>query len=99
MPRPVRSLEEGRIYHVYNRVGGEGMPFSEESLAARFLQLFRKIVERDELIVYAWVLMGNHYHLVVRMGAAPLSRSMKSLQQQVTRSRRIKVPGTDLRIC
>ena len=91
MPRPVRRLEEGRIYHVYNRVGGEGMPFSEESLAARFLQLFRKIVERDELIVYAWVLMGNHYHLVVRMGVAPLSRSMKSLQQQVTRSRNLRV--------
>ena len=95
MPRANRVLEEGMIYHVYNRVGGEGMPFSEEPLAARFLQLLRKIVERDDLVVYAWVLMGNHYHLVVRMGAAPLSRSMKSLQQQVTRSRnrRVKVFG------
>jgi len=87
MPRPVRRLEEGRIYHVYNRVGGDGMPLSEEPLAARFVRLFRRIAERDEMFVYAWVLMGNHYHLVVRMGAAPLSRSMKSLQQQVTRSR------------
>jgi putative transposase len=87
MPRPVRSLEEGRTYHVYNRVGGEGMPFSEEILAARFLEVLRKTVDRDELAVYAWVLMGNHYHLVARMGAAPLSRSMKSLQQKVTRSR------------
>ena len=95
MPRPGRILEEGRIYHVYNRVGGEGMPFSEEHLAARFQQVFRQIVVRDELVVYGWVLMGNHYHLVVRMGAAPLSRSMKSLQQKVTRSRnqRAKVLG------
>ena len=71
------------------------MPFSEDPLAARFLQLLRKVVERDGLVVHAWVLMGNHYHLVVRMGAAPLSRSMKSLQQQVTRSRnrRVKVFG------
>lgn len=87
MPRPLRNLEEGRIYHVYNRVGGEGMPFSEESLSVRFLQVLRKTVERDNLAVYAWVLMGNHYHLVIRMGAVPLSRSMKSLQQEVTRSR------------
>jgi len=36
MPRPGRIFEEGRIHHVYNRVGGEGMPFSEEHLAARF---------------------------------------------------------------
>ena len=63
MPRPLRSLEEGRIYHAYNRVGGEGLPFCDESLASRFLQVFRKTVERDDLAVYAWVLMGNHYHL------------------------------------
>lgn len=95
MPRPNRTLEEGRIYHVYNRVGGEGLPFGEEALAARFLQLLRQIARRDGLVVLAWVLMGNHYHLVVRTGATPLSRSMKSLQQLVTRSRnlRLKVFG------
>ena len=95
MPRANRTLEEGRIYHVYNRVGGEGFPFAEDALAARFLQLFRQIVERDGLVVFAWVLLGNHYHLVVRMGSVPLSRSMKSLQQGVTRSRnrRAKVFG------
>lgn len=36
MPRSARALEEGRICHVYNRVGGESMPFSEDSLPARF---------------------------------------------------------------
>ena len=95
MPRANRTLEEGRIYHVYNRVGGDGMPFAEDPMAARFAQLLRQIVERDELVVFAWVLMSNHFHLVVRMGAAPLSRSLKSLQQQMTRSRnrRAKVFG------
>ena len=63
------------------------MPFTEEFLARRFLEVLRKAVERDDLVVYAWVLMGNHYHLVARMGAVPLSRSMKTLQQEVTRSR------------
>jgi len=56
MPRPVRSLEQGRIYHVYNRVGGDGMPLSEEPLATRFVQLFRQIVKRDEMFteIGAW---------------------------------------------
>jgi hypothetical protein len=36
MPKPVRVPEEGRIHHVYSRVGGEGVAFSEEHLAARF---------------------------------------------------------------
>jgi REP element-mobilizing transposase RayT len=95
MPRPARILEEGMIYHVYNRVGGEEDTFSDEALAARFVQLLRKVAERDEMVVYAWALMSNHYHLVVRMGAVPLSRSMKTLQQEVTRTRnrKAKVDG------
>jgi len=87
MPRPIRSLEEGRIYHIYNRVGGDGLPFVDEALAARFVHLLRLVVERDGLVVFAWVLLGSHFHLAVRMGAVPLSRSMKTLQQEVTRAR------------
>lgn len=86
MPRPARTLEEGRLYHVFNRVGGDSRPFSDEYLAKRFVWLLRRVVERDDLLIYAWVLMSNHYHLVVRMGAVPLSRSMKTLQQETTRS-------------
>ena len=95
MPRPARLLEEGGIYHVYNRVGGEGMPFVDEDLAGRFVQLLRNVVERDGMVVFAWVLMGNHFHVVVRMGAAPLSRSMKTVQQEVTRAhnRKAKIYG------
>ena len=29
MPRAVRSFEEGRIYHVYNRVGGGLQVFTD----------------------------------------------------------------------
>jgi REP element-mobilizing transposase RayT len=87
MPRPARVLEEGRIYHVYNRVGGYETPFSDEALAIRFVELFRGVAERDEMVVYAWVLMSNHYHLIARMGALLLSRSIKTLQQEVTRFR------------
>ena len=43
------------------------------------------MVERDDLTVYAWGLMSNHYHLAVRAGVVPLDRPMKTLQQRVTR--------------
>jgi REP element-mobilizing transposase RayT len=66
------------------------MPFIDEDLAVRFVLLLRRVVNRDGLVVYAWALMGNHYHLVVRQGAASLSRSMKTLQQEVTWSRNRK---------
>jgi len=41
MARAGRSFEEGRIYHVYNRVGGGSKAFADEELAATFVELLR----------------------------------------------------------
>jgi REP element-mobilizing transposase RayT len=90
MPRAGRSFEEGRIYHVYNRVGGGLTEFADEELAATFVTLLRLAMRRDEVAVFAWALLGNHYHLVVRQGPVPLSRPMKALQQGVTRARNLR---------
>ena len=87
MARAGRSFEEGRTYHVYNRVGGGGMAFSDDDLAKVFVELLRGVVVRDEVVVLGWCLLGNHYHLILRQGAVPLSRTMKTLQQGVTRAR------------
>lgn len=87
MARAGRSFEEGRIYHVYNRLGGGLREFSDEELAATFVALLRSALGRDETAILAWCLLGNHYHLVVRQGPVPLSRPMKTLQQGVTRAR------------
>jgi len=90
MPRAGRSFEEGRTYHVYNRVAGGLAPFADEGLASRFLELLRQVVERDGATVLAWCLLGNHFHIVVRQGPVELSRSMKTLQQGVTRARSLR---------
>jgi putative transposase len=50
----------------------------------------RGAIRRDEGSVFAWCLLGNHYHLVVRQGPAPLSRTMKTLQDGVTRARNLR---------
>jgi putative transposase len=90
MPRAGRSFEEGRIYHIYNRVGGGWTAFADDELAGLFVALLRETMRRDGTAVLAWCLLGNHYHLVVRQGAVSLSRSMKTLQQGVTRSRNLR---------
>ncbi len=90
MPRVGRSFEEGRIYHVYNRVGGGLMEFADDELAATFVTFLRMAMRRDEVVVFAWALLGNHFHVVVRQGPVPLSRPMKALQQGVTRVRNLR---------
>ena len=66
MPRAGRSFEEGRVYHVYNRLGGGLRLFSDDDLAGVFVNQLREAVERDDAVVFAWCLLGAHYHLVIR---------------------------------
>ena len=90
MPRAGRVFLEGGIYHVYNRVTRGERVFSDDYEASTFVGLLREVKERDRLVVYAWCLMSNHYHSALRTGAIPLSRSMRSLQQRVTRGYNIR---------
>lgn len=90
MPRAGRVFEEGRIYHVFNRVAGGAAVFSDDALAVRFVELLREAVRRDDLTVLGWSLLGNHYHLILRQGPVVLSRSMKTLQQGAARARNIR---------
>jgi REP element-mobilizing transposase RayT len=46
---------------------------------ARFLQLLGELAERFGLRVHAYVLMDNHYHLLVETREANLSRAMQWL--------------------
>ena len=90
MERAGRAFEEGRIYHIYNRVAGGWRAFSDDEPADRFLHLFRLVVNRDEVVVFGWSLLGNHFHLILKQGPVSLSRSLKTLQQGVTRSRNLR---------
>lgn len=91
MPRARRRFEEGRTYHVYNRVSGGSVVFDDEALAGTFVRILRQVMVRDRIGFLAWCLLGNHYHLVVRQGPVELSRPMKTLQQGVTRARNLKM--------
>jgi len=95
VPRPNRMVVEGGVYHAYNRLARGERVFQDEAEAKAFVAVLRDVVKRDELTVFAWCLMPNHYHLAVRMGVVPLGRAMRSLQLKVTRgvNRRLKVFG------
>ena len=59
-------LEYGKYYHVYNRGINSCELFSEKANYEYFLRLYDKYIP---LIAntYAWCLMGNHFHLLVRI--------------------------------
>ena len=80
MPRRPRVFVEGGIYHVYNRFARGAELFAEPEEAIEFIEILRKARDRDGLKIYAWTLMSNHFHLAVRTGPVPLSRTMGYVQ-------------------
>lgn len=59
-------LEHGQYYHIYNHgVGGRNLFLSAENYSY-FLSLYEKHIS-EVAETYAWVLMPNHFHLLVRM--------------------------------
>ena len=85
MPRAPRLFIEGGIYHVYNRITRGEPVFAEDGEAQRFVEFMREIKQRDGLVVLAWCVMSNHYHLAVRCTSVPLWRSLASMQLKMTR--------------
>lgn len=53
--------------------------FRDDRDRADFIARLARLAEAGAVTVYAWALLPNHAHLLVRTGARPLPRSMRSL--------------------
>ena len=79
MPRPPRLDAPGALHHVMGR-GIERPPiFATDGDRADFRGRVADLCQTRALIVYAWGLLPNHFHLLVRTGGQALSQSMKKL--------------------
>lgn len=64
----MEPLEYGNYYHIYNHAAGNRDLFYEPANYQYFLGLYDKYI-LPIADTYAWVLMKNHFHLLVRMKA------------------------------
>jgi len=79
MPRGPRLDAPGVLHHVMVR-GIEQRPiFTDDRDRDDFVQRLATLVTKAGLTVYAWALLPNHAHLLVRTGSRPLARIMRSL--------------------
>lgn len=86
MPRRPRLFVSGGIYHVYCRTHRGEFRFDNTIEAEAFLEAVFDVSRVHGLVVVAWCLMSNHYHLVVRTTDVKLWRSMARIHGQVTRA-------------
>ncbi len=85
MTRPLRIEYKGALYHVLSRGNQQQDIFLGKSDRIDFLELIEELVERFNLEIYAFVLMSNHYHILLKTLEPNLSKSMQWLGTTYTR--------------
>ena len=79
MPRQPRLDAPGALHHIMGRGIERTRIFRIDADREDFLNRLAGLCKEGNVIVYAWSLMHNHFHLLVRTGCQPLSKSMKKL--------------------
>lgn len=84
MARPLRVEFEGALYHLTGRGNARQRIFADDKDCARFVELVVQSLERYDVAFHAYVLMGNHYHMIAETRRANLGRWMHWLTTAYT---------------
>ncbi|GDX10108.1 hypothetical protein LBMAG57_18800 [Verrucomicrobiota bacterium] len=85
MARSIRIEIPGGFYHVMARGNRREKIYADDDDRRFFLQTLSEACGMTGWRVHAWVLMGNHYHLLIETPEPNLVEGMKWLQNTVTR--------------
>lgn len=79
MSRPLRIDVQGGWYHITARGHNRQAIFLDEGDRLHFLKLLGEMASRHRVEIHAYVLMGNHYHLLIRTPEANASQAIQWL--------------------
>ncbi len=79
MPRFPRDKSDTGIYHIMVRGINKMSLFQEKYDKYKFLEIISNMKSQGEYSLYAYCIMDNHAHLLVKEEVDPISRSMKRI--------------------
>jgi putative transposase len=79
MPRKSRIDAAGALHHIMVRGIERGKVFRSHEDRDRFLERLGEILQQTKTLCYAWALIANHFHLLLRSGPVPISTVMRRL--------------------
>lgn len=79
MPRGPRIDAPGLLQHLIARGIERSSIFKDHSDRLDFLERLEKLLPSCDAKCFAWVLVPNHFHLLIRTGKKPLSSLMRRL--------------------
>jgi len=86
MARPLRIEYPGAHYHVTSRGNERKAIFRGDADRQNFVELVRRAVDQFDLRLHAYVLMDNHYHLLIETRRAGLNRALRYLNGVYTQA-------------
>jgi len=90
MARPLRIEFKGALYHILSRGNERHNIFFGDADYKVFLGVLEEMSERFEVDIFAYVLMSNHYHLLMRTNQDNLSKTMQWVGTTYTRRFNLK---------
>jgi REP element-mobilizing transposase RayT len=84
--RPLRLEHPGAVWHVTSRGNEKRLVFRDDADRERWLGLLGKVVVLFAWRLHAYVLMGNHYHLLLETPVPSLSKGMRHLNGVYTQA-------------
>jgi putative transposase len=79
MPRQARIDAPGALHHIIVRGIERRKIFNDDKDRYDFLSRLGDILEQTQTACYAWALIPNHFHLLLRTGAYPVATVMRRL--------------------
>ena len=77
MARQLRIQYPGAFYHVMCRGNARRKIFLDDADRIQFLRLLHESIETYQVLLYAYVMMDNHFHFVLQTVRANLSEFMR----------------------
>ena len=84
MARKPRIEFDGALYHVITRGNQKKHVFLDTEDHDRYLKILGNYKVRYGFTIYAYVLLGNHVHLLMETKEAPLSKILQGINQSYT---------------
>lgn len=79
MPRTARQQSQTNIYHIMLRGINRQDIFLDDADCLRFIEILGECKQLSEFQLYAFCLMSNHVHLLLKVGNEPLETIFRRL--------------------
>ena len=84
MSRPLRIEYSGAIYHIISRGNDQRSIFGDSKSYQKFLNYLEKAKDKFGIVIHAYCLMDNHYHLLMETPNGNLCRTMQYVNSSYT---------------